>query len=347
MEQKLVEMIMENRKFYPMYEFNCQYAISTNGFMLDYKTKKMLPIYYDGYRVMYNINGLFYYADQLLWKLFIGDLLGKIDYKDGNETNLNLYNLTTDLEIRTISDSEILINDVYFRKIPNFSKYYISQSGTVFSTKKRLLVIRSINHANYLTVSLVDDNGFRSPRKVHRLVYSTYCGELSSDLEIDHQDFNRHNCNYTNLRQVSTFENQYHVQNIKRHNQKLTIFEIESICKAISLGYTDDEALTYLSVDTYDEKYDLYKQYLSRLRKNDLYKSILKKYEMLIYNSALRGGTKLTKNDVDEIQKKYKEGQSVSSLSKIYNVSKVNIYNIINGKKWVDNTNEGSTTIES
>ena len=74
----------------------------------------------------------------------------------------------------------------YFRKIPGFSQYLISPYGLIFSIDRYSFLHQTTNHNGYRTATIVDDNGFRSPRKVHRLVYLAYNGPIGETSSIDH-----------------------------------------------------------------------------------------------------------------------------------------------------------------
>lgn len=50
-----------------------------------------------------------------------------------------------------------------FKPIPGFSKYLISEYGDIYSLPRKRLLSPSKNWAGYVTVTMVDDNNFRSP----------------------------------------------------------------------------------------------------------------------------------------------------------------------------------------
>lgn len=324
------------RRYYKLYDLNCKYSISPNGFVINTETMKEERRYSDGNRIYYKLDNRFFYADELVWKLFIGEFMGPIKYIDDNSFNLNAYNLYTPLDIKKVSETEWYINDIYFRQIPGFSKYMISRHGTVYTKSLNKLVNRTINHGDYLTVALVSDNGDRSPRKVHRLVYSTYCGELIPGMEIDHKDFNRHNNYYTNLQQISTYENQYRVQ-MKMGNNDIPFDDIDRICYGISSSLTTDEIMNSMNIYPEDSLYKPYYDLITKLKEKGFYKSVLRKYEASEKINQVRIGSKrLTAEDIPTIRKMAADKVPAKVIAEKFGVSNVTIYDILNGKKWQD-----------
>ena len=326
------------RRYYKIYDLDCKYSISPNGFVINTETMQLQKRFTHGFRIVYDLNGRYYFADELVWKMFIGELMGPVKYMDDNSFNLNAYNLYTPLDIKKLSETEWLINDIYFRQIPGFSRYLISKHGTVYTKTKNTLVNRAINHGDYLTVGLVDDNGYRSPRKVHRLVYATYCGELISGMEIDHKDFNRHNNYYTNLQQISTYENQYRVQmKLGNENNAVPFEDIDRICYAISQNLTTDEILFSMNIYSDDYLYEAYRKLIDTLRDKEFYKSVLRKYEASEkINQVQVGAKRLKPEDIPIIREMAANDVPVKEIAEKFGVSNVNIYDILNGKKWKD-----------
>ena len=326
------------RRYYKIYDLDCKYSISPNGFVINTETMEEQRKFSYGFRIVYNLGGKYYFADELVWKMFIGELMGPIKYLDDNNFNLNGYNLYTPLDIDKVNETHWYINDIGFRQIPGFSKYLISKHGTVYTKSKNMFVNRAINHGDYLTVALVDDNGYRSPRKVHRLVYATYCGELISGMEIDHIDFNRHNNYYLNLQQISTYENQYRVQmRLGNANNVIPFEDIDRICYAISQDLTTDEILVSMNIYSDDSLYEAYCKMINDLRDRERYKSVLRKYEASekIYQ-VLIGNNRLKAEDIPIIRKMAADKVPVKEIAEKFGVSNVNIYDILNGKKWKD-----------
>ena len=86
-------------------------------------------------------------------------------------------------------------------------KYNVSNLGEVWSVyHKRTLKLTT--HLGYHSVLLQKD-GVTSRKRVSRLVYEAFCGEIPKGMMIDHIDRNRTNNTPANLRCVDAFVNQH------------------------------------------------------------------------------------------------------------------------------------------
>lgn len=96
------------------------------------------------------------------------------------------------------------------KKIENFSKYYFTDCGKVFSKSrgKEFEVIGSKDKNGYLKITLVDDNGQIYYFRKHRLIAWAFYGK--SELQVNHIDGNILNNSISNLEYVTGMENQAH-----------------------------------------------------------------------------------------------------------------------------------------
>ena len=111
------------------------------------------------------------------------------------------------------------MNDKW-KPIPGFEGYYeVSDTGFVRSVDRvitrhdgvsRLLKSRtcklSKNSDGYMQVKL-SKNGSSRYFAVHRLVYTSFVGEIPIGYDVDHIDFDRTNNHYTNLQAITHREN--------------------------------------------------------------------------------------------------------------------------------------------
>jgi len=90
-----------------------------------------------------------------------------------------------------------------FIPIKNYETYAINKKGDVLDlrSKKIMKQYPNINAGNYLQLSLINENGYKSLR-IHRLVAETFIPNIENNLEVDHLDRDRHNNNVDNLRWV-------------------------------------------------------------------------------------------------------------------------------------------------
>lgn len=91
-------------------------------------------------------------------------------------------------------------------------KCYVSKEGLVYSVKKGKLVLRSLSRFSkkkkYIRVCVRDyETNKIVSKRVHRLVWETFKGEIPEGMQIDHIDGNPENNRLDNLRCVTPKEN--------------------------------------------------------------------------------------------------------------------------------------------
>ncbi len=97
---------------------------------------------------------------------------------------------------------------------PDFSKYEITSDGKVFSldynhTGERREIRQSLKRG-YPTVGIVNNEGIRKHRPVHRLVAETYIPNTKGKREVNHLDGIKANNDVSNLEWCTSSENQLH-----------------------------------------------------------------------------------------------------------------------------------------
>ena len=96
------------------------------------------------------------------------------------------------------------------RQLPNFSKYYIGDQGTIWSCIKHRYLKpypNSRRRNSYLVVKMYDDDGRIHVRTVHRLVLEAFRGLPKPGYESRHLDSNSHNNSLRNLRWCTPTQN--------------------------------------------------------------------------------------------------------------------------------------------
>lgn len=117
---------------------------------------------------------------------------------------------------------EYLIFDGEEAKLTKFYGYYATRSGKIISIKvkggqgsvninKPRLHVNKIDKDGYCEVclSIIDNDGVhkRIYRRVHRLIWETFNGEIPDNLTVDHIDENKCNNDISNLRLLTRENN--------------------------------------------------------------------------------------------------------------------------------------------
>lgn len=93
-----------------------------------------------------------------------------------------------------------------WRTIPGIPNYLISNFGRAYSLKTNKFLKPDDKSNEYLMYAFWVD-GKRVSELAHRVVYRSFVGEISKNLEINHKDENKHNNRLENLEIVTRREN--------------------------------------------------------------------------------------------------------------------------------------------
>lgn len=233
-----------------------------------------------------------------------------------------------------------MINLTKFKIIPGYKNYMISESGYIYPIKRKKIIAINKNFSGYLTVTITDDSGFRSPRKVHRLVYLTYVGPLIDGMTIDHIDDNKYNNHYTNLQQITPSENSLKQFITGKNKDKVicTIDQIKTICELMERNFPIYKIIDSLGLDYYS-KPTTYIHFIGLLRRKAIYQDITKDYNIQGYICAVNKKDRVF--DIPEVQNIYMRllfGEKIHALSKEYHVTDSTIQKIRDKKTWKTST---------
>jgi len=145
------------------------------------------------------------------------------------------------------------MSDGFWRKVPGYPNYQVSQDGQVRSLTRNKLLAQAKNKRGYRLVNLYRDG---RPRNflVHRLVASAFIAVIPEGWEVNHKDGDKNNNAVDNLEIVTPEQNRLHA---KRHGllrrgernprAKLTEAEVREIRRRRAEG----ESVTLLARNYY------------------------------------------------------------------------------------------------
>ena len=135
---------------------------------------------------------------------------GKIILDNGTSIGISDCNINislTDNVYDILSEKKIIYDDSKVKErwkvFPGYSKYKVSNLGRVMNLEsKKFLYGHNMNKDNYIQkmVTIIGDDKKYHGFLMHRLVYQTFKGEISSDINIDHIDGNFLNNRLSNLK---------------------------------------------------------------------------------------------------------------------------------------------------
>ena len=323
---------MKREKFYPIPYYD-SYGISTIGNIIDLNSHVLLkPIRKKGIYYV-RINDKLLEIGKLVLNTFVGDVPGEIIYDKGNEfydTRSIHYGVTT----KKMNNNCYMINGIRFMKIYGYKYYFISSDGVIYSDFHDRFLVKSFNHKNYPTVNLVDDNGKRTPRKVHRLVYQTFIGKLDPKMIIDHKNGKKWCSSCWNLEQITQYENVNRAYDMNLNQGRWKNEQIEFICSLLEKNTPTMKILKLLGLKN-SEFRDL-TMLIHNILNKVYYTQISSKYKLSEYVSELnKKDRKLEIGDVKNIKHHLAiNDMTVTELSKKFNVSISTISKIRDNKTW-------------
>lgn len=340
-------------KFIDLPDYN-NYSISNKGYIFDKENNVLIPQIIKNNTLIVVLNGIEHRLDQLILNIYVGELDGNIIYRDNNYKNCEVTNLSYDINI-SLSNDDFIINEKIFKPIPGFSNYAISDDGLIYSKLRKVLIRKTFNQNNYVVATIIDDNGYRAPRRIHRLVYMTYIGPIPVDMILDHKDGKKYNNRSTNLEAVYQHENIKRAFDIGLIDRRWEIDDIHKICKMLEENIPSKKILKSIQLSGHKNYRDL-TMLIHNLINQKQHCQISKGYNIKNYNSALNKKDRvLSESKVIEIWNNLGR-QTIKDLSLQYNVSTSTISKIRDGKTWKkvtksinnhDTYEYGSTTIES
>lgn len=125
----------------------------------------------------------------------------------------------------------ITLNNINYYNIPNFTGYYISKTGEIFSKKSNQILKQQTVKKGYKRISLMLDNGKKKTYSIHSLVLLTFVGKRPANLEIRHKDSNPANNSLENLEYCTTQTNTNDKFFQNRKFMKLTASQAIDIAK--------------------------------------------------------------------------------------------------------------------
>lgn len=230
-----------------------------------------------------------------------------------------------------------------YRQIPGFHNYLISEDGDVYSKPRKKFIAVALNWAGYKVVTITDDNGFRAPRKVHRLVYRTYIGPFEDGKVIDHKDNNKLNNHYSNLQQITPSENSSKSFISGKNKEKVvwTKLMIHEICKMMEENVPEQDIFESLGIDYDKNRYNC-NHLIGDLRRGTIHSDVTSQYDLSKYIPAInKKDVKLSIHQVKELYIRLLFGDdTISDLSRIFHIGYSSICKIRDKKTWKQLTDE-------
>lgn len=134
------------------------------------------------------------------------------------------------------------------KAIKGFEDYLVTDTGRVYSLKRRKYMKQHANNRGYIMVQLCK-NGKHKNLLVHRLVAQTFLDNPDNKAQVDHIDRNQNNNNVKNLRWVDNYENfnNRDISKVKQAGLKGAMAVKKKKSKALIWKVNDEVSFGYCS----------------------------------------------------------------------------------------------------
>lgn len=151
-------------------------------------------------------------VSRIMMNTFVGELELPILYKDPENTwdttIPNLYYKIPEYFINECIDyDEVRLCGIRFRRISKLPKYFISETGMIYGLRNKKFNSISFDKDGYRFTNLYDNNGYRKPYRISRLVFETFEHEIQPGYVIDHFYPDKNFNNIGNLTEMTILEN--------------------------------------------------------------------------------------------------------------------------------------------
>lgn len=243
------------------------------------------------------------------------------------------------------------------QEIPNFSNYFISDNGVV--TSKRAygdthVRKQQINNCGYCMIPLIDNEGKKHLKSVHRLVAQVFIPNPDNKPQVNHINGNKRDNHVSNLEWCTAAENTQHayssglisiVEGEDHHSAKLTKQAAIDLINCILDG-EDNETIA--------AKFNLHSRYVSLIRGKKRWKSLWESHFRDVIPPISK---KLSQRDLDAegiIKDIFLTTLSNAEIGRKYSIDPSSISKIRTGKRipqrykpFYDKYTKCPTTIEN
>ena len=179
----------------------------------------------------------------------------------------------------------------FFKMIPGYNNYLVSENGEVYSIKSKKYIKPRINENNYLIIDLYKNNT-RKTYKLHRLVAQAFLDNPDNLPQVNHLDGNKLNNNISNLEWCTASQNTKHAwklglkENVRsklkeigkiniKYAQKARIKHLDDNLKELF----DDIFINKMSNKDICKKYKLFTSYVSQIKNKRTLKVAISEYQ--------------------------------------------------------------------
>lgn len=312
-----------------------RYTINDYGCIYDTKEEKLVQEYYD-YDIEKIVAELIFGDDESNKKFVkVEDLMAAAIYgyinlpviNDGRWKYLQRKNIRYKIDkIDQVSDNEIVISNVHFKRYKNTYFYFSNINGIGYDKDKNEFLRQRENEKGYRRCSIANIETSR----IHRLVYISWIGQIEDENEVNHIDHKRWNNSLTNLEEMSKYEN---LMDSKVYNdiKMLTKEEVVEIMKALQ---------KYESVNSLAEKYGVNKNVIRDIKSGNKWKYMAKYADFDPSQTHKDSPNGLTPDDIRKVCDMIMDGKQLKEIAEITGINYNTLSSIKTGRSWTKVTKD-------
>lgn len=316
--------------------YSDNYYITKTCKVYKVESNTMIQLYtdaYEKYSILYN-NTIFKYS---IWELIIMTKYGYLDKNFQIDYKYDDSYLNTSYVIDSVlfCNSYALINGEKFMQSPQWNHLYCNQYGLIYSTKSKQFLKHTIDKDGYHRITI---DKYNTNYAIHRLVYSCWNQIiLDTNRVVHHKDSNKDNNYYLNLEYTSFAMNTRYsiLQKEKKLDIHYTEEDIHKMCQMMENGKSYRDIAIEFGIDYTNEKE--YKNFRNRLslllQQKSAWVDISSQYNFKNYTGNKDPNMKYTTEDIINIRKLRKDGNSCKYIAEKYGTTEKYISAICSGKK--------------
>jgi len=229
-------------------------------------------------------------------------------------------------------------------------RYKISKDGQILNSERNRTLKLQYRKGGYVSIELRTVGGKKKTCCIHRLLGLTFIavperlkGFSTDELEVNHDDGDKHNFRLSNLEWMTKSENQLHAvttglavvkKGSENHLSKYSDKEIHSVCSMLSSkGDAEISKLTSVERNT-----------IANIRRGISWSHISKDYEIKMIKKSKKGTNNTTnkhsEDTIRQVCERILTGDSPTVIAREFGMGRHTVSDIKHGKAWRDIASE-------
>lgn len=312
-----------------------RYTINKYGYIYDTIEDRLVQEYYDydNKRIIAELiidndisNKKYINVDELMAATMYGyinlPIINEGDWKHLERKNIR-YNIE---KIDRVSDNEIVIANVHFKRYKNKAFYFSNINGLVYNSWRNTFGVQVENEKGYRKFH----NEFLPSSRMNRLVYLVWVGNIRDGYEINHKNHKRWDNSLDNLEMITKYKNLMDM-NDNNGSRMLKRKEVREIMKALQ---------NFESTSSLAKKYDVSQGTIQNIKSGTYWKEEAKYADFDPSQTYKDSPIGLTPNDIRKVCDMIMDGKQLKEIAEITGINFNTLSSIKTGRSWTKITKD-------